>query len=229
MIIDLLCFYEYGPWRQKIGWDENLGENLLQEWQKIVELLKCIPSIQIPCQILKLDVDTHYDMLCFCDASKEAFTTTIYIRTERQNEVNVNLVFTKSPLCPLTGLTVPRAELMAVLIGTRCMQYVKKHLNLHFRNFCLWTDSKIVLGWLKKESNDQGIFVNNRVMEVLNFPDLKFAYVPTDQNPADFASKSRENFSNLDWNLWWHGPQWLKEPVEDWPPFECLDTQTELF
>jgi len=42
--------------------------------------------------------DCNYELVVFCDASKKAYATVIYLRVEYQDKVKVNLVFSKMRL-----------------------------------------------------------------------------------------------------------------------------------
>ena len=46
-------------------------------------------------------------------------------------------------------MTIPRLELMAVLIGVRCVKFVKEQLKISVEGKDIWTDSQSVLKLLK--------------------------------------------------------------------------------
>ena len=54
-------------------------------------------------------------------------------------------MFIKTRLTSVKGMAVPGAELMAVLIGVRCLEFVRKQLKMPIEEVCLWTDSQCVL------------------------------------------------------------------------------------
>ncbi len=208
-------------WKEKVEWDDQLKNGLLKTWKILAEIFQVIPEITIPRQSFEMADNSLIDILCFCDASKEAYSAAIYLRCENTDSTGkMSLVFTKARLIPISGLSVPRAELMAVLIGTRCMKFVEKQLGPKIRNRFLWTDSQVVLGWIRKESSDQGVFVTNRIAEILKSDKVTFLYIRTDQNPADLATKSREKSYRIPWELWWEGPEWLKQKPAEWPTFD---------
>jgi hypothetical protein len=59
-----------------------------------------------------------------------------------------------------------------------------------------------------------------------------FHYVPTEQNPADLATRGIP-FSAIP-NTWFEGPQWLSMPEAEWPQIQCAsfpdeeETQTDV-
>ena len=57
--------------------------------------------------------------------------------------------------------------------------------------------------------------------------DIKLGYVPSDQNPADIASRG-EILSKLERNqLWWKGPDWLLKVDKEWP-IACYKVTEEV-
>lgn len=121
----------------------------------------------------------------------------------------MDLVFTKMRLTPVKGMTIPRAELMAVLIGVRCLEFAKQQLKLAIKGIHLWSDSKCVLSWIRSNKN-LTVFVANRVCEIKSHSDVTFSYVSTKDNPADIATRGSTVKMLCDNELWWQGPQWLK-------------------
>lgn len=99
-----------------------------------------------------------------------------------------DLIFSKTRLSPMKGMTIPRLELMAVLIGVRCLTFVQGQLKIPIQYKYLWTDSQCVLQWIVSEK-DLSVFVKNRVKEIKNHSDIMFGFVPSKENPADIASR----------------------------------------
>ncbi|XP_044180058.1 uncharacterized protein LOC114970531 [Acropora millepora] len=140
---------------------------------------------------------------------------------------NVNLVFSKACVAPTKQLSIPRLELLAVVIGTRCLNYVTEQLQLTVTDRVLWTDSQCVLHWMKSHK-PLPIFVQNRLKEIKSHKDIKFRYVTTTQNPADLATRGVSAEALLDNQLWWHGPSWLSDDESKWPSwdFQQIDDNT---
>ena len=114
----------------------------------------------------KNDGNVRYSLLCFCDASARAYAAALYLfQKSSTSESKSDLLFCKKRLAPLKEMAIPRLELMAVVIGVRCLRFVKQQLNISIEGIHLWTDSQCVLKWIGSEK-DLSVFVANSVKEI---------------------------------------------------------------
>ncbi|GFY14986.1 uncharacterized protein TNCV_235361 [Trichonephila clavipes] len=147
----------------------------------------------------------------FCDASKAAYATCIFLRSENENSASCQLVQARSRVAPLKSISIPRLELLACTIGARLARTVKEDLKLPSLPVFYWSDSTNALYWIKKSEN-WAVFVSNRVKEIRNLsnPD-DWYYVPGSKNPADLPSRGC-SVDVLAKSKWWEGPDWLRGP-----------------
>ena len=217
-------------WENKFEWDTELPTELLTRWKTICGDLKAIPTFHIP-QYLGMNTAEHqpvvYSLICFSDASGKAYATTVYLHQFSSNDCSVDLVFSKTCLAP-QGIMIPRLELLGVLIGTRAMWFVKRELHLPISSKILWTDSQCVLQWLHSKK-PLSTFVTNRLKEIKSLDGTLFKYIPTQENPADLATRGKSP-SELLQSIWWNGPSWLAKPQNQWPEYSIpeVDSQTEM-
>ena len=76
------------------------------------------------------------------------YVTAIYLRTDDGNQCQINLLISKVRLVPVGGgnkkhgkhLTIPRLELLAILIGTRASNFVLEHLKIEVSSRIIWWD-----------------------------------------------------------------------------------------
>ena len=61
---------------------------------------------------------------CFCNASKDAYATSIYLKTMVEGKPQINLIFAKSKISAMKMLCLPRLELMTLLLGVRSLKFV---------------------------------------------------------------------------------------------------------
>ena len=153
-------------WRLNISWDDPLSNDLLEEWNSIVESLLRISSLEI-CRFIGTLNEGTKQLLVFCDASMRAYASAIYLRTDDGNQCQINLLFSKVQLVGNKKhekhLTIPQLELLAILIGTRVSNFVLEHLKIEVSS----------RKWLKSLS----VFVENRTKEILRERDVTFQYV----------------------------------------------------
>ncbi|GFX69388.1 integrase catalytic domain-containing protein [Trichonephila clavipes] len=181
------------------------------EWKKWCEELPHLRNLKIPrlvldSTLLEDDVELH----SFCDASKNTYGAAIYLRTKSRNRISVKLVTSKSRVAPLNCVTLPRLKLLGALVAARLASKVKKIVNL--KRSCLqyhWTDSKIVLFWIKGNKTRWKLFVANRVNEITSLTDPHSWYHwAGKENPADFLSRGL-SADCLVSNRWWTGAEFL--------------------
>ncbi|XP_057671219.1 uncharacterized protein LOC130902947 [Diorhabda carinulata] len=164
----------------------------------------------------------------FSDASEDAFGSCIYLRSiDANGEVFTSLLCAKSKAAPLKTVTLPRLELMAAVTLVRLSNEVKRSLRIKIDQCVYWSDSTVVLGWLKHPPNQLKPFVANRVAEIQDLSAAdSWRHVPTKSNPADLVSRGVKPRNLLNNSLWWEGPPFLKERKESWP--ECLNKNENL-
>jgi hypothetical protein len=217
-------------WMKRLDWDDQLENEDREKWSVIVadfnEISKVALSRYFFVPTLKA-VPIIYTLCCFCDASALAYSTVIYLRINQDEVITVNLAFTKTRLAPVKKMSIPRLELLAVVIGVRCLQFVKNQLRVPIANMYLWSDSKCVLSWIDSKKN-LSVFVKNRVSEIKENSEIKYEYIPTKENVADLASRGTTLNKLSKTNLWWHGPEWLCQPSKEWPSFNfTLDENSD--
>ncbi|GBN07343.1 hypothetical protein AVEN_96605-1 [Araneus ventricosus] len=141
-------------WLLKIDWSERLPEKEACEWQEFVKSLMNLNDINIErCIVIQSAVVT--ELHGFCDASEKAYGAAIYARTvTAAGEVKVKLVASKSRVSPIKQVTIPRLELCSAVLLTKLMDKVQRALKMDITSVFYWSDSTIVISWMKKESRD---------------------------------------------------------------------------
>ena len=131
-------------WMEKHEWDAKLNEKQLEMWLQVIEALKDIPLCHLPRYIgITQEKSVVYSLVCFCDASAKAYATVIYLHQSFSGSCKVDLIFSKTRLAP-QNMTIPRLELMGVLIGVRALKFVTSELHLQVTNTIVFTDSVCV-------------------------------------------------------------------------------------
>uniref|UniRef100_A0A1I8BK02 Integrase catalytic domain-containing protein n=1 Tax=Meloidogyne hapla TaxID=6305 RepID=A0A1I8BK02_MELHA len=200
-----------------VGSSVKSGDNILTEeeankWLNITEKWKVSP-IEIKRKIIGKIGD--YQLHVFCDASKDAYASCVYMRCLINGKMSVNILYARNRLRPKKmSVSIPRMELLGVLIATRAIKFVENQIGLQISEKYLWCDSKPVLFWIKENYKGEK-FVENRIKEIRSHEDLKFGYTPTECNPADIATRGCAPVELSTNYLWWTGPEWLTN--DSWP------------
>ena len=200
-----------------IEWDKPIKDQFADRWKEINEDLNTIKEKKLP----RFIGNKEAELLCFCDPSSKAYGTRIYLRCQENGQTIINLIFSKSRIAPLKETSLPRLELLAVLIGTRSINFITQSLQLKIHRKTLCTDSKCVLHWWLKSKKILTPFVQRRIYEIQSSKGIEFRYVSTPQNTADIATRSC-TVKMLNGNeFWWHGPTWLKKDHDNWPTWDA--------
>ncbi|XP_050599186.1 uncharacterized protein LOC126926913 [Bombus affinis] len=205
-------------WALKLDWDESLPSELHTEWDRYYTQLPLLSDIRFPRKTV-VKAATQIELHGFCDASEKAYGACIYLRSlSSDGHIETQLLTVRSKVAPLKSLTIPRLELSGALLLTSLMSMVKNSLTIDVSRIVYWTDSTIVLQWIKSSPHTLKTFVANRVAEIQTKTNIAdWRHVPTDDNPADLISRGQAPKEFLRPNIWKHGPEWLKQQQENWP------------
>ena len=180
-------------WKAQIKWDESLPQNIHSTWKSFTEQLPILQNFSVSRKFLGenyVDIELHG----FCDACLHGYGASLYVRSVDSNgKITVNLICSKSRVAPLSGVTIPRLELCAASILKKLYVEVKAQLEIPLKRITFWSDSTIVLCWLKKALHVLRVFESNRVSDIQSLGDeVEWRYIRYEDNPAD--SLSRDNF-----------------------------------
>ncbi|XP_072377717.1 uncharacterized protein [Diabrotica undecimpunctata] len=218
-------------WSLNMAWDEPIPDDLSLQWQQFRTELSELNQLSIPRYVIKNEyklIEIHG----FCDASRDAYAACIFARSSNsQGEFHVQLLCSKTKVAPLKLLTIPRLELCAALLLAQLSIQVKTSLfNLsNDIQFYYWSDSQVVLCWLKTDPNSLEIFVGNRVAKIQNLTSISnWSYINTKTNPADVASRGILPNKLKYHHMWWTGPEFLCEPNSQWPQYSFNISKSKL-
>ena len=154
------------------------------KWRQDVEETKELSTNEVPAYI----GGKNSQLICFCDASKNAYPTAIYLKTmDEERKSSVKLIFSKARITPKKAMSIPRLELMALLIEVCSLKFISKELGLENTQRIIWTDSQRVLNWLKS-NKPLSVFVKNQITVFTNEKNVEFRYINLKGNPEDLPS-----------------------------------------
>ena len=91
----------------------------------------------------------NIDINLFSYASINGVCTVVYAVIYQPNNINQDLITSKSTLAKW-NITIPRNVLIAAQMSANVSQRIKSTLNnQNVRNFYAWSDSTVILHWLK--------------------------------------------------------------------------------
>nr|CAI5841992.1 unnamed protein product [Callosobruchus analis] len=195
-------------WISKVDWDEQLPKPLVESWNQFAKNMSQISHISIK-RWLFIDKTVRYIQLHgFADASMQAYGACIYIRVTYTNGTSTsNLLCSKSRIAPIKAITLPGLELSAALLLARLVTKVISVYTLEISKVVLWSDSQIVLAWIKSHPSRWNMYVSNRVSEIQTLTcNYEWHHVRSSLNPADIISRGATPVDLINSKLWWYGP-----------------------
>ena len=211
-------------WQTKLTWDEPLPKEITDAWLTILPDLIKLPQFTIPRSYLSTPVTPTCHLYGFSDASTKAYGAVVYICQNQET----SLVMSKSCVAPIKTVTLPKLELMAAVMATRLVQFVRSSLHLQTDDHIhMWTDSQIVLHWICRPHNSNP-FVSHRVAEIVEaFPANVWSYTPSSNNPADLLTRGISVQQLFSSELWLWRPWWL-QTRSDWPQWTSTNALLQL-
>ncbi|XP_055922955.1 uncharacterized protein LOC129953654 [Eupeodes corollae] len=216
VVVAIKIFFQ-DLWREKVGWDDDVPQELEKRWTTIRDELHLVESILIP--RVMWSNRTNKELHAFCDASLDAYAAVVYCRSVDTNgNVTVSIVAAKSRVAPIKVLSLPKLELCSALLLTKLVDKIKTSLQEANIRVFAWTDSLIVLHWLSTAPKKWSVFVANRTSEIQSsIPFKSWNHVRSVHNPADVASRGIPPSLLSSTDIWWQGPCWLKKQPTEWP------------
>ncbi|XP_075170134.1 uncharacterized protein LOC142242443 [Haematobia irritans] len=215
-------------WILNIGWDESVPQDLHTAWMNLVHDFELLPALQISRYCLSpnpMSIQLHG----FCDSSIRAYGCCLYIRVKTMSgKVHSQLYTAKSRVAPTKRKSLPNLELCGAQLLSRLYMKTRNILNIPKSSVFLWTDSQIVLHWLKQHSSTLSVFVGNRISEIQDSTSgCNWRHVPSSLNPADIVSRG-STVQELQSSIWFSGPDFLTQESEKWPPNRCDEIDHEI-
>ena len=201
--------------RLNLDWDDNFEGNLkigVEMW--IAKQEKCGSVSVSRCYkpLFMRDI-TVWELHIFSDASQKGYGVVVYLRLkDLAGHIWCSFVIGRARVGPLKSISIPRLELTAATFAIRLRQAVTSALSVEFNRVVMWTDSTVVLRYIRNDSLKLQTFVANRVAIIKDGSEVKdWRFVDGDLNPADDASRARQT------DRWCEGPGFLLRDEEHWP------------
>lgn len=178
--------------REKIGWDEELPENLRPQWESWIRDLPNLAEMEIkrcylPSNFSKVK---GYELHHFSDTSISGYGECTYLHTVNEsNAVHCCLVMGKSRVSPTKVTTTPRLELSVAVVAVRTSDVLHNELEIQDLQEYFWMDSTVILIYINNDARRVQVFIANRIQRIKSSTKPEqWAYVVSEDNPADHAS-----------------------------------------
>ena len=142
-------------WKSKLKCDDIVPGIIRNSWKHELNEIKELHLMTTDrCVVNSVDKNTNYEM------------GAVYLREQNSCWINISLIFSKSRLAPINSKSsIPRLELLGVVIGCRASKYVADQLGMMEIRRKIFPDSKCVIEWINSE-NKLNRFVRERVKEI---------------------------------------------------------------
>ncbi|XP_066589335.1 uncharacterized protein [Prorops nasuta] len=205
-------------WILKVDWDSSLAAEIQKRWNDYCGDILRVSDISIPRFLGQFDL-ANGELHGFADASKRAYAATVYLRTVDANgDCCVNLLIAKTKIAPVKTISIPNLELCAAVLLVKLVKYLRNLDIFKDLPIIAWSDNRDVLCWIRKHPSSWKVFVANRVSFIqTELPSAIWHYVPTQDNPADMATRGVDATKLKESKIWWQGPLWLCKSKQYWP------------
>jgi hypothetical protein len=218
-VMQMKCLFQE-LWMLGLEWDEEIPLQQRKSFHDWVKGLCLLKGWKIPrtysgdtwCDVV--DIQVHG----FCDASPKGYGACVYLRLEmRDGSIVISLVIAKARVAPVKKCTIPRLELLGALLCARLVTFVKTALQLQQSVMCsYWTDSMIVLSWIKSDPSRWKVFVANRVSEIHLLSSVgSWSHCPGKLNPADLLTRGVSAEELVSSEVWLNGPPFLLKHTDE--------------
>jgi hypothetical protein len=217
--------------RLKLGWDDAIPASIFAEWSTWRAQLPSVEQLSIPRLYSPETGAAAADELqlhVFSDASQRAYGACAYLRSSADGHHTCTLVMGKARIAPIKPTTIPRLELTAAMVASRMRTQIEEELKATIGKVVLWTDSTIVLGYIRNTTSRFKAFVTNRLVTIHEHTrPQEWRYVPTRLNPADLASRGFAATDATSADAWIMGPDFLRHAESKWPLDVTCSVQDE--
>lgn len=150
---------------QGVGWDDPLPLELQPRWEAWFRDMENLSKIQIPRCFIPEDLGTIQKIKIHPFTNANGYGQCSYISVVAE-QVHCALVMGKARVEPINVVTIPRLELTAAMVSAAVSRFLREELDLKFDQEFFWTDSQVVLGYIKNKARCFHVFVANRVKKI---------------------------------------------------------------
>nr|CAD2183552.1 unnamed protein product [Meloidogyne enterolobii] len=186
-------------WDKPKKWDEELEIKHMIEWKNILKNWINQETI-IPRMTIYKEIDTINQLHVFVDANKDTYAAVVYLRSENYEHNKISLIYSRNRIKPKKqNLTIPRMELLALLIGVLLIKLVQNENLNNFNNWEIFEDENGIKRLKSRIKNSDAHFdlenpiiipKNSEILPlIINFIHEKFKHAGVQSTLVEFLSK----------------------------------------
>ena len=184
-------------------WKDKVKDTVLTSWKKWLAGLPYLKDIKIRRHVVFNETS---ELHVFADSSRVGLGAVAYLVTDGESYI----LRSKSKVAPLRYVSIPRLELRAAEMAANLAKTLMAVLGITQERVYMYTDSLTTLSWIQLPSRDMGVFVGNRVENIIDIVDpIRWRHVPGLENPADLLTRELDAKDLVDNKFWGSGPEWL--------------------
>ncbi|CAH8595656.1 unnamed protein product [Schistosoma guineensis] len=199
--------------KTRIGWDQPPSDSVVSSWNEWVTFVRRLGTISVPRSIINGNRKNFkaIELHLFCDASESGYGAVAYSWNIPKHQAPYSvLLYSKSRVAPIKQVTVPRLELAAAVLSARMGEVLNRNLPQVFDKTHFWTDSMIVLYYIKNTDSRYSTFVANRLAAIHHLTSVdQWGHVESNENPADWTSRGIRKELDLKNRI--EGPSFLRK------------------
>lgn len=149
-------------WRAQVGWDDSIAKPLEDKFREYYLELLSLKSFSMPRCYSLFDKIVSKQIVGFCDASERAYCAVVYLKTiDSSGKVENRFVCSKTRVAPVKSLAIPRLELQSAVLLSQLTSRIACELSIRLQDVILFSDSTVVLHWLRGSPDRWTAFVKN--------------------------------------------------------------------
>ena len=198
-------------------WDTAVTNEHRTTWVKNFMDLEKIRGMKFTRPRMPVDaIDCRMRLWVFVDAAKQLLVVWAGVGFRRRNGTwSIAFLVARCLLIP-AGMSIPRAEMEALVAGSNLLWMVRQILSHWVESFILCGDAQIPLFWVLSERNRLSMWHRARTVQVRRgTPIENIFYVNTEDNIADIPTRpDRLTIEDLGpGSEWENGKPWMTEDL----------------
>ena len=130
-------------WKLKLGWDDEIPEDLQCHLNKWRSELPALSQVQAPrCHLADQTGVLHVSLHLFSDASEDGYGMCSYLRfVHASGAIRCSFLIGRSRRSPVRPISIPRLEMQAATLSVKMYRVLMDELTYKIGGGTFWTDS----------------------------------------------------------------------------------------